>query len=197
MVVDFDSVFIRPIPAGNEPLSLLVNYIGALQDTDALATPELRQLVVAHVNELVALAIGARRDAAEFARGHGLRAARLVKVLRLIEARIEEAGLSAAAVACQLGVTPRYVHLLLEETGRTFSQHVLEKRLARAMTLLRDPQMRARKIAEIAFDVGFADLSYFNRLFRRHFRDTPSGVRANAARSDNGDAAGMPATAQN
>jgi AraC-like DNA-binding protein len=197
MVADFDSVFVRPIAAGNEPLSLLVNYIGALQDTDALATPELHRLIVSHVYELVALTIGARSDAAEYARGHGLRAARRVKVLRLIEAGILSADLSAAAVARQLGVTPRYIHLLLEETGRTFSQLVLQKRLARAMELLRDPQMRARKIAEIAFDAGFADLSHFNRAFRRHFSDTPSGVRANAARGENDDTAGMSATTQN
>ena len=48
----------------------------------------------------------------------------------MIEASILDAGLSAATVAAQLGITPRYVQLLLEETGRTFSRYVLEKRLS-------------------------------------------------------------------
>jgi AraC-like DNA-binding protein len=183
MAADLHSAFIRPIPAGTEPLSLLASYIGALQKMDATATPEIQRLVVAHVNELVALTIGARSDAAEFARGHGLRAARLVKVLQAIEANISDMGLSAATVAAQLGVTPRYVHLLLEETGRTFSRYVLEKRLVRAVELLRDPRRYDRKIAAIALDVGFANLSHFNRAFRRHFGDTPSGVRASSAMS--------------
>jgi AraC-like DNA-binding protein len=182
MVADLHSVFIRPIPANKEPLSLLVGYIGALREMDALGTPELQRLVVAHVNELVALTIGARGDAAEFARGRGLRAARIVKVLQAIEAGILDAGLSAATVAAQLGVTPRYVHLLLEETGRTFSRHVLEKRLVRAMELLRDPRLCDRRIADIALEVGFVDLSHFNRAFRRHFGDTPSGMRANSGK---------------
>src|SRR5580658_9494826 len=182
MVADLYSAFIRPIPAGTESLSLLVSYIEALQGMDATATPEFQRLVVAHVNELVALTIGAKDDAAEFARGRGLCAARLVKVLRLIDGGARDAGLSAATVAAQLGVTPRYVHTLLEETGRTFSRHVLEKRLTRAMALLRDPRMDDRKIATIAFEVGFADLSHFNRAFRRHFGDTPSGVRADSAK---------------
>jgi len=182
MVADLHSVFIRPIPANKEPSSLLVGYIGALREMDALGTQELQHLVVAHVNELVALTIGARVDAAEFARGRGLRAARLVKVLQVIEAGILDARLSAATVAAQLGVTPRYVHLLLEETGRTFSRHVLEKRLVRAMKLLRDPRLCDRKIADIALEVGFADLSHFNRAFRRHFGDTPSGMRANSGK---------------
>jgi AraC-like DNA-binding protein len=182
MVADLYSVFIRPIPANKKPLSLLVGYIGALREMDALGTPELQRLVVAHINELVALTIGARDDAAEFAWGRGLRAARIVKVLQVIEAGILDAGLSAATVAAQLGVTPRYVHLLLEETGRTFSRHVLEKRLVRAMELLRDPRLCDRRIADIALEVGFADLSHFNRAFRRHFGDTPSGMRANSGK---------------
>jgi AraC-like DNA-binding protein len=182
MVTDLHSAFVRPIPASKESLSLLVSYIGALQEMNSPATPELQRLIVAHVKELVALTIGARLDAAEFARGRGLRAARLVKVLQVIEAGISDASLSAATVAAQLGVTPRYVHLLLEETGRTFSRHVLEKRLVRALELLRDPRLRDRKIADIALEVGFADLSHFNRTFRHHFGDTPSGVRANGSK---------------
>jgi AraC-like DNA-binding protein len=180
MVADLHAAFIRPIPASTEPLSLLLSYIGALQETDAPATPELQRLIVAHVNELVALALGARSDAAEFASGRGLRAARLVKILQVIEAGILDAGLSAATVAAQLGITPRYVQLLLEETGRTFSRYVLEKRLVKAMELLRDPRLHDRKISAIALELGFADLSQFNRAFRRHFGDTPSGVRASA-----------------
>jgi AraC-like DNA-binding protein len=182
MVADLHSVFIRPIPASKEPLSLLVSYIGALQKTDAPATPKLQRLIVAHVVELVALTIGARSDAAEFAQGRGLRAARLVRVLQVIEAGILDAGLSAATVAAQLGVTPRYVHLLLEETGRTFSRHVLEKRLVRALELLRDPRLCDRKIAAIPLDVGFTDLPHFNRAFRRHFGETPSDTRANSGK---------------
>jgi AraC-like DNA-binding protein len=183
MVTDLHSAFIRPIPAGTEPLALLASYIETLRQMDELATPEFQRLIVTHVNELVALTIGAKADAAEFARGHGLRAARLVKVLQVIEAGILDPGLSAVAVAAQVGVTPRYVHILLEETGRTFSRHVLEKRLGRAMELLRDPRLSSRRISAIAVDVGFADLSHFNRAFRRHFGDTPSGARASSATS--------------
>ena len=186
MVADLDAVIIRPIPTDNEALSLLVGYIGALQDTHALARPELHRLIAGHVNELVALTVGATSDATEIARGHGLRAARLAKILHDIDDRAADPGLSAAQVASQLGVTPRYVHALLEETGRTFSRHVLEKRLDRAMALLRAPRARAQRIADVAFEVGFGDLSYFNRVFRRRFGETPSGVRANAARSKDG-----------
>ena len=34
--------------------------------------------------------------------------------------------------------------------------------------------------AQQAFEVGFADLSYFNRTFRRRYNATPSDIRNNA-----------------
>ena len=55
---------------------------------------------------------------------------------------------------------------------------VLQRRLDRAMRRLQSPDERKRSISEIAFDVGFGDLSYFNRTFRRRFDTSPRLVRA-------------------
>ena len=85
--------------------------------------------------------------------------------------------MSAAAIATLLGVTPRYIHLLLEETGRSFTHHLLERRLKAAAALLRDPRQFDCKITDIATEAGFTELSYFNRAFRRHYGATPSDVR--------------------
>ena len=38
-------------------------------------------------------------------------------------------------------------------------------------------------ISKIAFEVGFGDLSYFNRSFRRRFERTPREARAEAIRA--------------
>jgi AraC-like DNA-binding protein len=108
----------------------------------------------------------------------GLRAVRRAAILREIERRSADPDLSALTIAGQLGITSRYVHLLLAETGRSFSHHVLERRLERAAALLRNPGWRHRKIADIAAEAGFADLSYFNRAFRRRYGATPSRIRA-------------------
>ena len=120
--------------------------------------------------------------ASESGKQGGLRAARLVAVLQLISDQIGNPGLSIAVVAEQMGVTPRYIHLLLEQSDKTFARHVLQKRLERAFELLNADTRGDRKIADIAFTAGFSDLSYFNRAFRRQFGDTPSRVRANSAR---------------
>ena len=40
-----------------------------------------------------------------------------------------------------------------------------------------NPRLASRKIAEVAYSVGFNDLSYLNRAFRRRVGKTPSEVR--------------------
>jgi AraC-like DNA-binding protein len=110
-----------------------------------------------------------------------VRAARLDAILRAIAAQFSDSRLSAALVAAQLGITPRYVHLLLQQSDRTFMQHVLRNRLDRAAQLLDADKGQNRKIAEIALEAGFSDLSHFNRTFRRHFGITPSKMRARSA----------------
>jgi AraC-like DNA-binding protein len=50
--------------------------------------------------------------------------------------------------------------------------------LQRALTLLTDARHQRKRIAEIALRSGFSDVSYFNRIFRKRFGETPRSVRA-------------------
>jgi AraC-like DNA-binding protein len=179
-LADFDKCLLRPVPRDSAALRLLRSYTDAILAADILMEPTLLDRTVAHIRDLVALTLGATGDASEIARRHGVRAARLQAIESEIAKNFANADLSADAVAARLGVTPRYVHLLLEETGKSFTRHVLEKRLERAAALLRDLHWQDRKIADIAVEVGFTDLSYFNRAFRRHYGATPSDIRASA-----------------
>jgi AraC-like DNA-binding protein len=160
---------------------LLFGYLHVIFDIPSDAGRAI-ELYGQHIIDLVALALGAEGEGRAVAGERGVRAARSSAILREIERRIGDPGLSAVTIALFLGVTPRYVHLLLEETGKSFSHHVLERRLERAAGLLRDPVQRTRKIADVAAESGFTDLSYFNRSFRRHFGATPSDIRAAALR---------------
>jgi AraC-like DNA-binding protein len=180
-IADLDVCNAQRIPSNVEGLSLLIGYVGALRLSE-LTNPAYRDLVVSHVYDLVALLLGAKGDARHLAQQGGARAARLAAILREIERCSGDPGLSAVTIALLLGITPRYVHLLLEESGKSFTHHVLERRLDKTAALLRDPRWRNRKIADVATEAGFTDLSYFNRSFRRHFGATPSDIRAAALR---------------
>lgn len=181
MVADLDAALVRPIPATTGPLSLLRRYLDLVQTSDALTDPQTRKLVVAHVEDLLALALGATRDSAMLAGGRGVRAARLCAVKAEIMANLGARGLSLPVVAARLRISPSYVRKLFESEGTSFTDFVLTERLARARRLLTDAGTVDRTVADIALEAGFGDLSYFNRAFRRRFGDTPSGIRAQAA----------------
>ncbi len=180
LVSDVGAAVARRIPAGSVALKLLVAYLASALDTEALLSPELQQLAVTHVYDLLALALGATRDAAAVAAGRGVRAARLRAAKAFIMQHFCRHDLSAATVAAHLDVTPRYVHMLFESEDASLSEFVLAQRLARAHQMLTDPRCVGRAISAIAFDAGFSDLSHFNRTFRRRYGATPSDVRAMA-----------------
>ena len=177
LVPDLEGTIPARIDRDSDALRLLTSYLDALAEATTLTSPELCWTVVTHVHDLIALAIGASRDGTELAAGRGLRAARLRAAKVDILQNLASHGLSAAALAKRLGITPRYVHMLFETEGTTFSQFVRARRLMMARRLLADPRYDQRTITDIAYEVGFGDLSYFNRAFRRRFGITPSDVR--------------------
>jgi AraC-like DNA-binding protein len=177
---NFDAILARPIPKQVGALRLLSNYLEWLSEEPALSTPEAARLVVTHIYDLAALTMGATRDAAEIANGRGLRMARLRAIKADIADRLAGPDLSVQTVAMRQGVSPRYVQMLFDQEGTTFSQYVIGQRLVRAYRMLTDPRFADRSITSVAFDAGFGDLSYFNRTFRRCYGCTPSEVRAEA-----------------
>ena len=117
----------------------------------------------------------------------GVRASRRSAVLDAIESHSGDPKLRVGIVAALLKITPRYVHLLLEETGRSFGQHLLQVRLEKAKAMLCDPRRYRRHIGDIAIEAGFSDLSYFSRAFRRRYGATPTMVREAARQGSRRD----------
>ncbi len=156
LVPDLERSVPKRIARHSDPLRLLVGYLDALADATTLANPELCRTVVTHVHDLIALAIGAGRDGTELASGRGLRAARFRAVKADILENLTSHQLSATTVAKRQGITPRYVHMLFETEGTTFSQYVVGRRLALARRLLADPRQDGRTITEIAFEAASA-----------------------------------------
>jgi AraC-like DNA-binding protein len=182
-VADLEAAYGRTIPANNAALQLLVGYVGVLEDLDGLGAHDLERQVVAHIHDLMSLAIGATRDAAEIAKSRGAWAARLCAIKHDIANWLDQPDLSVARLAAQHRVKPRWIQRLFEREGTTFTEYVVAQRLARAHRLLTDPRYTGQKISAIALDVGFGDLSYFNRVFRRRYGVAPSELRA-ATKSD-------------
>ena len=66
---------------------------------------------------------------------------------------------------------------LLQETGAGFADRVTELRLQAARKMLADKAKDHVKVVDIAYAVGFNEVSYFNRRFRQRFGEKPSQAR--------------------
>lgn len=133
-----------------------------------------------HLLDLVTLALGAGREATEIARGRGARAARLRAIKADIEVHLTAPELSPGWIAARHGISPRYLRALFAAEETSFSDHVAARRLRLVAGRLRDPAEAGVPVSRIAYEAGFADLSWFNARFRARFGLTPSGMRAEA-----------------
>lgn len=88
-------------------------------------------------------------------------------LLALIARELCDPGLDAQALGRALGISARYVQMVLARQGTTLTAYLQEQRLQRAAQRLRSGD--AASIGTIAFEVGFSDLSHFCRCFRRRF----------------------------
>jgi transcriptional regulator GlxA family with amidase domain len=157
----------------------LSSCLSALGSHGERLDPRIAEPASEALLRLVALTAGiapelqaAGRDAA--------RAATIVRIARHIEKHYGDVALSPSSAAKALGMSVRQLHLLCAETGRSFGERLAEHRLeeARRLLMLTSPSSRERPIAEIAFAVGFNDLSTFYRAFRARWASTPGDVRA-------------------
>ena len=181
LVPKLENTVMRRIPRDTGGLRLLRNYLEVVADDDGLAAPASQRLVTTHFYDLVALALGTKFEGEAFGESQTVGAVRLAAIKADIVANLHEGDLNASMVATRNGVTVRYLHKLFHNEGITYSEFVLSQRLALAYGILRNPLHSRRAIGTIAFELGFNDLSYFNRTFRRHYNATPSDVKNGAA----------------
>lgn len=169
----------KPVRSG-PVVRLLKDYMRSFAALKEPPSPELAAIVGGHFLDLVAAALGPTAEAGEIIAGRGVKAARIRQIQMEIERRCGDSRFDLDHVARTLGLSRRYVQQLLEVTEKPFTERLLERRLERAVAMLKDRRCDQMSIAAIAFAAGFGDVSHFNRVFRRRLGDTPSGIRAAA-----------------
>ena len=99
---------------------------------------------------------------------------RAVDVALWVEAHADEP-LQLATLAARADLSPfHFLRVFTRVLGVTPHQYLLAARLRRAARLLADP---ARPVTDVAFEVGFGDLSHFVRTFRRVAGVSPGRFR--------------------
>lgn len=98
------------------------------------------------------------------------------RAFELIDQRLDEADLDGRAIARELGISLRFVHLIFASAGHTPNDYILERRLEHAARALRENADLS--VTAVALGAGFGDLSHFCRRFRQRFGVSASRYRA-------------------
>lgn len=168
--------------ASGPELRLLLGYARMLVCEGDALSPELAALAANQMRDLLALLRVEEREETETTRGRGLGAVRLAAIKRDIAEHIADSDLSIGNVAGRQGISPQYIRALFHREGTSFGDFVTKMRVELIHRQLRSPLYAGRSISTLAFDMGFNNLSWFNRAFKQRFGATPSEVREAAAK---------------
>jgi AraC-like DNA-binding protein len=98
-------------------------------------------------------------------------------ILHLMATQYANTDLNLDAVASDIGVSRTKINdILRSELGFTFTGYLNKLRLTEAARLLE--QVEEANIAEIAYSVGYKNVSYFNKLFKEEYRCTPKTYKS-------------------
>ena len=99
------------------------------------------------------------------------------RMLAFIRRHLSDPDLSPQALARYLKVSIRTVHNRFEAVETSFGRALLELRLDEAQRALADPRQAIYSVTQIAYGVGFHDLSHFSKAFRAKYGISPKHYR--------------------
>jgi AraC-like DNA-binding protein len=167
------------LKAGSPSGALMGATLQCLAENVARMT---RKEMDALADGVVALAAKAAAGALEQADGElGATAlASFVTARRFIDRNLTASALNADMVAKAFGLSRATVYRLFEPAGG-IANYVRKARLERAYQEITAPALSNRRIGQIAYGLGFKNVSAFNRLFLKTYGVSPSEARKGAA----------------
>ena len=163
----------------------LKQWLAAMRELDAERGFGARERLKGYLFHIIGTVCQAHAEALQAlaqdnAAGKG-RADALVRVRNYLREHLQEPTLSLKDAAAGAFLSPNYLtHLLKKETGKTFSQLVLDRRMHLARSLLLTQE---GTVGQVALACGFSDEAYFSRRFRQEHGLAPGQYRRAALAS--------------
>ena len=108
-------------------------------------------------------------------------------ILKFIATNFTNPDMDLEFVVSSTGTNRNKVNDVLKtELGMTFTSYLNKLRLTEAARLLLE--MESATIAEIAYSVGYSNVSYFNKLFKEEYGCTPKSFRTLTTQQDQSNA---------
>ena len=94
------------------------------------------------------------------------------RVLKIVEQHMADSQFNAEVLSKEIGMSRMQLYRKIRGlTNLTVHEFIRTIRLKRATELLKEKRMT---ITEVAYEVGFNDLTYFARCFRKQYQKSPS-----------------------
>lgn len=167
----------RPI-VGRSPLGEAIkHYIHFLINFARRPSTEgQRELFFDNLLGLIAVATSTSDYGREVAQ-HAWGEKKIFQIKHYILANLNDPELSPSKVADYFSISISYLHKLFAKEGQTFGNFLRGQRLEYAAMYLQHQEGDGHTITELAYHLGFNDLSYFWRLFRERYGMTPRTFR--------------------
>ncbi len=155
---------------------LMVDFLRGVADVFSDGHPPNPEALATEIVSFVALTLGAEDRGAVIDVRNGRYHLRR-RIFEFIETNLGDQDLSPRKIAASSRISLSYLYSLFNDDDTTVGQFVQTKRLQRAYEMLvADPAGR-RTVSEVAYEVGFKNVSHFSRSFSRHFQVAPRDVR--------------------
>ncbi|AJA09488.1 hypothetical protein SKP52_13000 [Sphingopyxis fribergensis] len=100
------------------------------------------------------------------------------RVNRFVDQHLRNSNLGPAVISAGCGISERYLRQLFASHGTTMTAAIRSKRLEECRRMLNSYGRHAPSITQVAFSMGFENISSFNRAFKAYFGLTPSQARS-------------------
>ncbi len=160
---------------------LMIGMIQTLAADITTLAPESAHAVAESVTQILIAGLSALPAARQQSVSH-LNAFHREQIKACVRSRLRDPGLSVAAIAAQLRLSPSTLHRAWSGEANSIAEWIWSQRLDGARRDLCDPRQKERSISEIAYSWGFNDAAHFSRAFRARFACSARELRVDNSR---------------
>lgn len=184
LVGNYQDYLSIPIDANSGSTALLVDFIGHIWLGAGSYTVYEQKLLPETFVKLVGIAFKSRLEGtSHHDQDIGVQYQRLKKA---IYENIYDSELSVSHLARILGMSRSSLYSITRAAGTSVGKLIMDIRLEKAKELLENPGSRHMTISDIAFHLGFEELSHFSRRFKQKYGASPRSHRQALSEAGNG-----------